>query len=165
LFNSSDDAGVTWKPFVDPCGSTGGDEQDGSVWAAGPGSSFAVLCVPRPGNGPITLRLSEDRGGHFGPALPTPLEGVVTAQLAFPGGGQLLIATAGSAGTPSAVYRSIDGGVTWAQVLTAPALPDGAIPAPWLGFQDSTVGRVTFATTSLWTTRDGGATWRQTTVG
>jgi photosystem II stability/assembly factor-like uncharacterized protein len=56
--------------------------------------------------------------------------------------------------------RSTDGGLTWQKVTDV----TGRIS--WVGFESQQVGRALSADgTTIWTTRDGGATWRPAAIG
>jgi hypothetical protein len=161
-FARSIDGGASWKVFGDPCGVTGDVEADATVSAAGPSLAFAVLCLPRTGGGAVSIRLSTDGGDHFGDALPSPIVAPATPQLALPSDSISVVAASGGAPHPSTVFRLGDHGRAWERVLTAPpAVQEGTVPTPWLGFQDSNVGRVSFGSRSVWTSHDRGSTWAE----
>jgi hypothetical protein len=184
-FARSEDGGITWQSFSDPCGTnSSGMEMDAWVSAAGPGATFGILCLPRDGRGDITLTTSRDGGSHFG--LPLPLPGGVSGlrqslHLAIPSANVEVVASASPVAQPGIVrpgvvqsdvvqpgivVRSEDGGRTWEPVLRAPsATPPRAGPDLWLGFEDAQVGRISFGTPSVWTSNDGGKSWRESLLG
>ena len=157
LFTSTD-AGASWRKRetgeVCPLAS-GDDEVDTvAVTVASDASAIVGLCVPR--------------GGSKAKFLVTVTDGVTTytsepASRAAAGD----VVGAASATTLlvslDQLYRSTDGGRHW-QRTGADGKGPGA--ASWIGFQNSSVGRVlevdgpgTVASTKVWTTTDAGRTW------
>jgi hypothetical protein len=166
VFAHSADGGSSWSNFDDPCGTVAGVEQDAVISAAGPGSVFEVLCVQRTGARSVSLRISYDGGRHFGVAHPTPIDAPMGGiQLAVPAAGVSVIAMSGNNAPPGLIWSG-NAGQSWQTVLTAPrAAQAAAINGPWLGFEDSQVGRFSYGSQSLWTSADQGRTWRESKVG
>jgi photosystem II stability/assembly factor-like uncharacterized protein len=56
--------------------------------------------------------------------------------------------------------RCTDGGATWQPIA------DVTGDIGWVGFESQTVGRAVSADgTTIWTTRDGGASWNRASIG
>jgi photosystem II stability/assembly factor-like uncharacterized protein len=149
LYRSTDN-GAIWTNVGEPC-PQGAQEVDSGEVAASPDGRVSVLCTVR-GKDRTFLAVSTDAGDHF-----VSRPGTISSAMAF-----LL------AGDPNTVLiaaqdgmaRSTDGGVTWQKV------GDVTGQISWVGFESQTVGRAVSADgTTIWTTRDGGATWHRASIG
>jgi photosystem II stability/assembly factor-like uncharacterized protein len=106
-------------------------------------NTFAVLCTPRGTQVSQVLTSSGNGTYRTGSASLTDAGNLAAS-------GQILLAD-----TSTGLYRSTDGGDSWQQV-DVPLLGG----ARWLGFESTTDARVLDSTgTTVWTTRDAGATW------
>jgi len=153
LYRSTDN-GQTWQDMgKDPCGRTTQEVVSTSI-AGGDQGRVAALCMTRQAPNQYSVASSQDGGVDFGmtpgqiPAdiAPTLLTGDSTTELIAAGNGGMA--------------RSTDGGATWQTVDDV----TGAIG--WVGFESQQVGRAVSADgTTIWTTRDGGATWHRASIG
>jgi photosystem II stability/assembly factor-like uncharacterized protein len=138
------DTGSGWRADGDPCAGT---PAVGVAVAAAPNRRVAVLCRSATGSGE-RLAVSSDAGAHFSLTAGT-----------LPIGADLLAGDSRAvllAGGTDGVYRSADGGASWARV---PGL--GAVQ--FVGFESAAVGRAVSADgRTIWTTTDGGASWQAT---
>lgn len=158
LFVSSDN-GAHWRNFGEPCPQTGSREVDSTSLSMGDDGSIVVLCRPRTTDPAPFVAISTDGGLSFKAAPPSLGAGTRTI-------------TAASATTilawSDALYRSTDAGRTWQRVLEDPAIGSvtGDVQRPlFLGFESASVGRyVTLDGVTIYTTRDGGATWASSTL-
>jgi photosystem II stability/assembly factor-like uncharacterized protein len=151
LYRSSDD-GQSWTKSDEPCTVLDAGEVDSTAIAAGGDDRVTLLCTTRQPPQRSNVAWSDDGGANFGikpgeiPAgvAPTLLTGDPTTVLVAAGYG---------------MARSIDGGHSWQRV-------DGVNgEVGWVGFESPTVGRAVSADGStIWTTRDAGATWRPATI-
>lgn len=166
---STTDGGVHWKN-VTPRGISLGQSSIADFLSA----SSASIATPRP-DGASTQVLHTTDGGQTWQqaAIPMPFP----RQLSFidPQHGWLLAAVrpAGGAAEPVAVFRTADGGKTWAKVsaaLFADTTPPGRLPyggqKSGIRFLDSSTGWVTGSVPLanlawLYVTHDGGSTWQQ----
>lgn len=150
LYRSTDD-GRNWEPMGEPCPQTA-DEIDSVAVAAGGDQRVTVLCMSRSGS-PRYVATSVDAGQHFAAqsgVIPRSAWGGLIA-----GDPQTVLVVAGTGLT-----RSTDGGATWQQVA------DVTGEIGWVGFESPTVGRAVSADgTTIWTTRDGGGSWRPAVLG
>ena len=159
------DLGRTWTQLGDPCGESTTGENDTRDFAVTAGGVLVLECVAR-GSGDAFLRVSIDSGNNFGPRRY--LKGIK----------DLDAVAAGSAGTIAVTFMrngegvlvSHDGGRTWSSTLSIRPAPDSEQPIPppgagsvesFLGFQDTRTARAAWGTAFIWTTRDGGNTWRR----
>jgi len=139
---TSTDGGSSWQVLGEPCPQVGGEVDTTSASVGGDGS-IALLCRPRAGSSATTfLATSIDHGQSFAaaPAGPGSAAGVliaVSSRDVLAGGDRL--------------YRW--DGSSWAGVTGPGGLR-------FAGFENSRVGRV-LADNGLWTTADGGRSWRQ----
>jgi hypothetical protein len=163
LFTSTD-SGATWRKVGEPCphadsGAANGEVDTVAVTVA-PDQSITALCTPRGGNGGEFTVTSTDAGAHWATA---------SARLAAAGN----VLGAASAGTLLVsldhLYRSTDGGRHWTRTGDGTKGPDAA---SWIGFENSSVGRVlevdgpdTVASGKVWTTTDAGRSWTSSTFG
>jgi photosystem II stability/assembly factor-like uncharacterized protein len=144
LYSSTDD-GRHWTQRGEPCPQTGG-EVDGTALAAGAGARIAVLCRVRQGGAQFVATSS---GGAFAARGTVPASATLLA-----GDPRTVLAVAGSG-----LRVSTDGGRAWSRV------PDISGSVTFAGFESTTVGRVVSdGGRTIWTTRDGGATWHEVTL-
>jgi photosystem II stability/assembly factor-like uncharacterized protein len=148
----SSDLGATWHSGREPCPQTGGEVDSTSIAGGGQGR-VAVLCVTRQAPYRYRVATSVDAGAHFAaqpgeipaPVAPTMLTGDPETVLVAAGNG---------------MARSLDGGQSWQRVH------DVTGQIGWVGFESQQVGRAVSADgTTIWTTRDGGATWHPASIG
>ena len=160
---ASADRGRTWTARTDPCSpptSNSPTESDAQSAAIGPDGSLAVLCQARSVTGPVTVRVSRDRGVTYGAAgtLPT---GVTAQQLSV--SASALVAEVGSAGRLH-LLRSTDAGRSWRQVAQAAGATQPLGSLGFLAFSDDALGRwLPPGSRTLWTSTDGGAAWTTST--
>ena len=163
------DGGVHWKN-VTPAGTT---LTQGSIADFGT-ASMASTATPQPDGANIQILHTVDGGQTWQQAtiqMPfprqisfiDPLHGWVLAAVRPPGG----------AAEPVGVFRTTDGGKTWANVATvlfADSTPPGRLPyggqKSGMRFLDASTGWVTGTVSSsnlawLYVTHDGGSTWHQ----
>jgi photosystem II stability/assembly factor-like uncharacterized protein len=166
----SSDGGQAWTAAApDSCYSHQGYGRDGyaSAVALAPPDALVLLCqhqMPAADGSydPSWVRVSADGGASYGPDQAVPLLArapgeVASYQLAAASAGRLLAVedTIGG-GTPgSQVLLTENGGVSWSTVLRLPPGP----PVVLVGYEDPLTGRVAQGA-MVWTTRDGGRTWR-----
>jgi photosystem II stability/assembly factor-like uncharacterized protein len=157
LLTSGDD-GRTWTTRPDPC-ETGDYAGDMTVMA--PDGATAMLCYARRGSGPSRVITSTDGGVTFGTPYPAP--GFVTA-LGASSARTLFVSVLVS--SEHRLYRSGDGGASWALVATAPDLvQDGVGPSSRIVFpRDASTGWWLPGHATLFTTTDTGRTWTPATV-
>lgn len=154
------DTGATWDAITDPCASGPEGEDDARALATAPGSFVSVLCEPRMGGASPFVVNSADAGATFGPRRPLPLPATNAGAELVSAGSPSVLAVSFAAGRSVGVLVSSDGGATWAPTLDVPAV-DGPQVDWFLGFQDETSARASFAGGFTWTTHDGGSTWLQ----
>jgi hypothetical protein len=153
LFSSADDGGH-WSARGEPCpqGPAGGSangERDSVAVAAAVDGSVAVLCTPRGAAQNSFVAVSTDQGATFRRAGGGIGTGPDATLFAAATSRTLLV-------MGDALYRSGDGGASWARVQHNGV---GPLTASWIGFESPTEGRVVEAGTTIWTTRDAGVTW------
>jgi photosystem II stability/assembly factor-like uncharacterized protein len=152
LYRSADD-GVTWSKSADPCVITDGGEIDSRAIAAGGDNRVTVLCATRQSPQRYNVAWSDDGGAGFG-FKPGEIPAEVAPSL-LTGDPDTVLVAAGNG-----MARSTDGGASW-QLVEGVTGDIG-----WVGFESQTVGRAVSADGStIWTTRDGGATWRAASIG
>jgi photosystem II stability/assembly factor-like uncharacterized protein len=146
------DNGSGWRADGEPCPQTEPGAAAGYASiavAAAPNRSVTVLCRTWDGRAPERVAVSMDAGAHFSStrgALPA----IGPDLLAGDPRGVLL------AGGWDGVYRSTDGGASWAKV-------PGLAAVGFLGFESTDVARAVSADgRTVWTTTDGGAHWQPT---
>lgn len=151
LYRSTDN-GRSWHDVGEPC--TAQDQEvDSEAIAGGAGNRVAALCGTRQAPQHYSVAWSDDAGGHFG-MKPGEIPAGVAPRLLTGDPASVLVAAG------NGMARSTDGGATWQQITGV----TGRIG--WVGFQSRQVGRAVSADgTTIWTTRDGGATWRPATIG
>ncbi|MDT4921692.1 MAG: hypothetical protein QOI15_2594 [Pseudonocardiales bacterium] len=151
LYRSADD-GHTWVSSGEPCPQLT-NEDDSIAIAAGGGGRATVLCQDRGSGRGAFVITSDDAGATFtrrGAALDS---GAVSLIAGDP---NTVLVAAGARG----LARSTDGWATWRWVS------DVSGEIGFVGFESETVGRAVSADgTTIWTTRDGGATWRPAIIG
>jgi photosystem II stability/assembly factor-like uncharacterized protein len=158
---SSDDNGQTWTRRGEPCpqigGGLAGNEVDSTALTAAPDGSVTLVCVPRGGG--RTFVVTSTNGGRSFSRSPATL-GAAAVSLVGAGSAEDLFVMS------DVLDRSTDGGRTWQRVDHQCGYGCGPIAATWIGFESPTVGRVLEPDANgggahtLWTTRDGGATWK-----
>jgi hypothetical protein len=144
LYRSTDD-GVHWTAAGEPCPQIGG-AVDSIAIAAGGDNVVSALCFVRQAAARWFVATSTNGGVSF-----SATSGHVpraTARL-LTGDPSTVLVTA-----DHGLTRSADGGRTWH------AVPSVTGPVGFVGFESDTVGRAVSADgTTIWTTRNGGATW------
>jgi hypothetical protein len=166
----SDNGGRTWTAAApDSCG---GRDGYASAVALAPPDVLVLLCqhqLPSTSTspageefGPAWVRVSTDGGTSFGPDQTVPFrpagaDGFATYQLAAASAGRLLVIETGEGESQprSQVLLSEDGGQSWSSTLGL----TGAARVVLVGYEDPLTGRVAQGD-MVWTTRDGGRTWR-----
>jgi hypothetical protein len=168
--------GRTWAAGPDRCG---GKDGYASGVAIAPPDVLVLLCrhqTPLPSGryGPAWVRVSTNGGATFGPdqsvpSLASAERGLITGyQIAAAGAGRLLVAE--TASKDSYVLLSTDGGRTWSTTLRPAGSSDATATGPGtpglllVGFQDGRTARIAQGGT-VWTTTDGGRTWRAGSFG
>jgi photosystem II stability/assembly factor-like uncharacterized protein len=150
LYRSTDN-GVGWFPRGEPCPQSGG-EIDSTAIAAAPGGRVSVLCATRQAPLRYSVATSSDHGATF-----TAQPGVIPAATAdtLTGDPATVLVAAGTG-----LSRSTDGGRSWA------AVPDVTGRISFVGFESDRVARaVADDGRTIWTTRDGGASWTKAGLG
>ncbi|HEV8628265.1 MAG TPA: hypothetical protein VG034_27850 [Acidimicrobiia bacterium] len=159
-FARSDDGGRHWLTLKDPCGHDATAENDATSAAAAPGRFLAVLCRGRGASTAAFVLTSNDAGSTWA----TRHSVTETALTLAAGSPDVLSVWATGTGQRKFIATSHDHGTTWTTTLTT-MKPDGPNAPLWLGYEDPRTGRAFFGGQQLWTTRDGGATWAETTFG
>jgi photosystem II stability/assembly factor-like uncharacterized protein len=152
LFVSTDD-GSHWSTIAEPCPQgtvTGVGENDTRAVTIAPDSSISVLCVPRAGQPSAVFTMtSTDHGAHFSRASSSP--GTYGAAVVGAASRSALLVS-----VSDGLFRTADGGASWAQVSAA---------VSYLGFESPLVGHALPADASstgssvVLQTVDGGAHW------
>jgi hypothetical protein len=163
LFTSTD-GGASWRKVGEPCPRVSGGVANGEVdtvaVAVAPDASITGLCAPRGSTGGRFTVTSTDGGGHWAAA---------PASLGAAAGGDVLGAASATTLFVSLdhLYRSTDGGRHWQRTDNGDKGPGAA---SWIGFENSSVGRVlevdgpgTAASAKVWTTTDAGHGWTANT--
>lgn len=144
LYSSTDD-GRHWTAGGEPC-PQGASEIDSVAITAAPRGRVSVLCTERSARHGSFVATSTDDGRHFTRqpgAVPAATAGLLT------GDATTELVTGGTG-----LARSTDGGASWRTV------PNVTGAVSFIGFESPQVGRaVTDGGRSIWTTRNGGATW------
>ncbi|HEX8768682.1 MAG TPA: hypothetical protein VF714_09945, partial [Jatrophihabitans sp.] len=132
LFTSTD-SGASWRKIGEPCPQISGaadGEIDTVAVTVAPDASITALCAPRGGGAKFTIT-SIDGGAHFT---------VAPASLGAAAGDVLGAATATTLLVSlDQLYRSTDGGGHWQRTGSGGKGPGAA---SWIGFENSSVGRV-----------------------
>ena len=148
----STDKGVTWERNGEPCPQFS-REDDSVAIAGGADGRVSVLCRDRMSGGQAFVATSSDAGSNFQAHGIGAFDAIEMSLLTGDPATVLVAAGHGMA-------RSVDGGNTWQ------AVPDVTGDIGWVGFESQTVGRAVSADgTTIWTTRDGGATWHPASIG
>jgi photosystem II stability/assembly factor-like uncharacterized protein len=146
----STDLGASWHAAGEPC-PRAGQEIDSTAVAGGADGRVAVLCVKRQAPSRFSVATSTDGGAHFAEQSGE----IRIAATLLTGDPETVLVAAGDG-----MARSTDGGATWQRVQ------DVSGPIGWVGFESQQVGRAVSADgTTIWTTRDGGATWHSASIG
>lgn len=155
----SHDGGATWTARQDPCGYSGGSENDTIAIAAAPGKVVAALCIVRTGLEPDFVALSTNGAVSFVRSDPLP-KNVAFEVLGATSATSIFVGTAPGSGAPTLEATS-DGGLEWTQVARDAPSPAATYVASrgFLGFETTTVGRWIGAPNDIYTTVDGGLTW------
>jgi hypothetical protein len=160
-FSRSTDSGKTWANFEDPCGSGPRGEDDTIDVATSPGGGFIILCEARLSpETALFLRRSGDGGAAFGPRRSIPIPKGQGVQH-ISAGNFTTIAVSFMGDGPASLMMSRDGGSTWTRSLNAEGAGTNEQLGGFLGFEDARTARAAFDTRYLWSTFDGGRTWRR----
>jgi hypothetical protein len=158
----SQDGGITWGQRADPCDDVGGDEYDTVAISAAPQSVLVALCRDRLHSQQAYVAVSTDSGVVFaGQSVVS--ESAFLGTIAATSASTIFVGTAGSQGTGSAQWvllASTDGGHSWQTAVSESGQVQPYFPTePFLGFEDTTVGRWIGDPYHLWETTDGGVHW------
>lgn len=156
--------GNSWQQLGDPCSGRGahGEEEDLTALASSPGGFFAGLCSPHSGNGGPFVITSTDDGKTWDTAGRLPAAEGVTALAAASPTTLAVIAdqAAGEDSYTEQVVVSSAQGKHWVIAATdTQQLILQPLGLPWLGFENSEVGRWIGDARSVWSTYDGGRHW------
>lgn len=153
---ASTTGGAQWAAIPDPCETAMGSMAAIAI-AAAPGGALAALCAPSRAGAAQGVTVSSNYGQTFGPLRTLPADGNATySELTLTSASAVFVATQGSR-----LLGSWDGGRHWRLLLTGRVPVQD--PAPrFLGFESTEVGRWLGPGTTMWTTTDGGHTWRST---
>ena len=158
----SQDDGTTWGERADPCDEVGGDEFDTVAINAAPQSVLVAICRNRTQPQQAYVAVSTDSGAVFTAQSVVP-QSALFGTIAATSASTIFLGTAGSQGTGSAQWlllASTDGGHTWQTVVSEKGQLQPFYPTdPFLGFENSTVGRWVGYPYHLWETTDGGVNW------
>lgn len=166
-FWRSSNLGASWTGFDDPCGQSGAIENDAADFIPTAYGSLIVECRSRGENADAFIVESSKGGATFGPRRTLP---VVFADAVGAGSSSTIAVTYDANGL--GVLVSHDAGRTWRSTLSVQRPPGSEQPGPlgdsksiesFMGFEDSLTARASFGTAYLWTTRDGGDSWRRST--
>ena len=115
-----------------------------------------MLCTQRSGSASF-VAVSTDGGRTFQPGKP-----LHNLEIQVGSASSSTVFAVGSVGGRESLVRSVDRGLTWTVVAQSGSLTGSSAPrSGFLGFESATTGRwVSLSDPStVWTTRDGGATW------
>ena len=158
----SADGGLTWADRGEPCPQVSPGEVDASALSSASDQSVTVLCTQRSGSASF-VAVSTDGGRTFQPGkLLSGLESQVGSASAS------TVFVIGNVGGRESLVRSVDRGVTWTMVAQSGSVPRTFAPrGGFLGFESATIGRWVSVSdpSTVWTTRDSGATWVRHTFG
>ncbi len=157
------DAGRSWVRLADPCDGSGTGARDAISLSAAPGGFLAALCRTRAAPD-FAVMTSTDDGRTWGPSHQVPSSQQFSPDLiAAASLRDLIITNSLVGGSGPYTYRlmlSTDGGAHWSTVVSDREQLDPDAPsAPYLGFQDSLLGRWVGYPRAVWTTTDGGRRW------
>ena len=152
----SADGGQNWADRGEPCPQVSPGEVDASALSSASDESIIVLCTQRSGSASF-VAVSTD-GGH------TFKSGKVLDHLQTQVGSASMstVFVVGAVGGRESLVRSVDRGLTWTVVAQSGSLTGSSAPrGGFLGFESATTGRwVSLSDPStVWTTRDAGASW------
>jgi photosystem II stability/assembly factor-like uncharacterized protein len=155
--------GTVWHRLANPCTAAGADL---ALVGVAPVSTSALfeLCAGDPGAGSETkvVLFSSDGGAHATATGAAPARGGIASGIAAASTAVVAVPAASGA---SYVYRSADGGHTWATPLSQ---GDGGVGYFDVGFTTATQGVAVYGNpaqgnSSLLMTHDAGATWKAVT--
>ena len=155
--------GSSWHRLANPCAAAGADF---ALAAVAPVSSTQLfeLCAGDPGAGSETkvVLFSSDGGAHATATSAAPGRGGIASGIAAASTAVVAVPAASGA---SYVYRSADGGHTWATPLSQ---GDGGVGYFDVGFTTATQGVAVYGSpaqdsSTLLMTHDAGATWKSVT--
>ena len=115
-----------------------------------------MLCTQRSGSASF-VAVSTDGGRPFQPGKPLP-----NLEIQVGSASSSTVFAIGSVGGRESLVRSVDRGLTWTVVAQSGPVTGTAAPrGGFLGFESATTGRWVSLTdpSTVWTTRDAGATW------
>jgi hypothetical protein len=155
--------GSSWHQLANPCAASGPDLALAGVAPVSTTQLFE-LCAGDPGAGSETkvVLFSSDGGAHATATSAAPSRGGIASGIAAASTAVVAVPAASGA---SYVYRSADGGHTWATPLNQ---GDGGVGYFDVGFTTATQGVAVYGNpaqgnSSLLMTHDAGATWKPVT--
>jgi photosystem II stability/assembly factor-like uncharacterized protein len=164
----SQDGGTTWGQRADPCDNVGGDEFDTVAINAAPQSVLVALCRDRFQSQRAYVAVSTDSGVVFAGQSVVSVPAFL-GSIAATNASTIFLGTAGSPGTGSTQWvllASTDGGHSWQTAVSETGQAQLFFPTePFLGFENTTVGRWVGEPYHLWETTDGGVHWIKPAIG
>jgi photosystem II stability/assembly factor-like uncharacterized protein len=146
MLEISHDDGASWTRRGDPCPTgTGAKEVDLAQLTTAPDGSVVAICAGRVAGAGYFVIVSTDHGRTFHAASRTALGAAAVSALGAATARDVLVMS-------DQLYRSTDGGNHFAKVV-------GPSQASFMGFETTSVGRVLSGANTVWTTRNGGASW------
>jgi hypothetical protein len=152
----SADGGLTWADRGEPCPQVSPGEVDASALSSASDKSVTVLCTQRSGSASF-VAVSTDGGRTF-------QSGKLLHNLEIQVGSasSSTVFAVGIVSGRESLVRSVDRGLTWTVVAQSGSLTGSSAPrSGFLGFESAITGRWVSLSDprTVWTTRDGGATW------
>jgi hypothetical protein len=151
------DGGRVWSSRGEPCPQGSGGEVDASALSTAPDGSVSVLCTQRSAAALSFVAVSTDGGRTFRPG-----KALDNLEIQVGSASSSTVFVVGAVGGRESLVRTNDGGQTWTVVAQSGSMPAGFLPrSGFLGFESATTGRWVSVSdpSTVWTTRDAGATW------